>query len=76
MNPMHPMAEFVSDDVTITGSVTDGRSPRPYTVYFYRYPDSPEIYEIMFYHVGRNGYVYESSNDPKVRELLITSAVR
>lgn len=72
---MHPMAEFVDNEVEITGSITDGRKPTPHSVYFYRYPNEPQIYEIRFDHVGRNGYVYHSSNDPKVRELLITRAL-
>ena len=60
------MIEFVDPDVLIVGSVIDGRKPVPHSTYFYRYPHNPQVFEIRFNHVGRNGYVFHSSNDPKV----------
>ena len=66
MDQNHPMLEFVDPEVVITGSVIDGRAKQ--SVFFYRYPTDPNqrVYEISFHHVGRNGYVFKSSDDPAV----------
>lgn len=71
---MNPMLEFVDQDVEVVGSIVDGRKPVPHTIYWYRYPGEPRIYEIRFNHVGRSGYIYHSCNDPKVTrpERLVT----
>lgn len=71
MDPRHPMLDFVGEEVEITGSIIDGRKPHPYASYFYRYPGDPNVYEITFHLVGRDQYVYRSSNDPKARQAAL-----